>query len=100
MLYNRGPVFSHAEFGVSIMPAYTHPHWAADSARRMNESKPWHWLHSVNRVSAQVKKTLVLAFVEVPPPQAIEGLGVTEMLKQYGVREVAVRRWVVSRNRD
>lgn len=100
MLYNRGPVFSHAEFGIIIMPSYTHQHWASDINRKKNESKPWHWLHGINRVSAQVKKTLIFVYVEVPPPQAIEGLGVTAILKEFKVREVALKRWVVSRNRD
>ncbi|KAF8541592.1 hypothetical protein BDD12DRAFT_916596 [Trichophaea hybrida] len=100
LLYNRGPVFSHAEFGIMIMPSYSHPHWASDIYRKKKESRPWHWLHGVNRVTAQVKKTLILVYVEVPPPQVIEGLGPTAMLKEYRVREVAMKRWVVSRNRD
>jgi tRNA-splicing endonuclease subunit Sen2 len=100
VLYNRGPVFSHAEFGVLVMPSYSHPYWATDVKRKKNESKPWHWLHSINRVSAQVKKTLILVYVEVPSPEEIKGLDVTELLKKYGVREVALRRWLVSRNRD
>jgi tRNA-splicing endonuclease subunit Sen2 len=100
VLYNRGPVFSHAEFGILIMPAYSHPYWAADSERKKRESRPWHWLHSVNRVSAQVKKTLIMVYVEVPPPHEIEGLGITDMLKKYGVREVSLRRFLVARNRD
>ncbi|KAA8912446.1 hypothetical protein FN846DRAFT_887211 [Sphaerosporella brunnea] len=100
LLYNRGPVFSHAEFGVLIMPSYSHPYWANDNKRKQKELKPWHWLHGINRVSAQVKKTLILVYVEVPSPEEIKGLDVTELLKKYGVREVALRRWLVSRNRD
>ena len=100
MLYNRGPVFSHAEFGILIMPSYSHPHWATDAARKKRESKPWHWLHSINRVSAQVKKTLILVYVEVPPPREIDGLEVGDMLKKYKVREFGLRRWLVTRNRD
>ncbi|CCX32698.1 hypothetical protein FPQ18DRAFT_313052 [Pyronema domesticum] len=100
LLYNRGPVFSHAEFGILILPAYSNPYWAADPERKKRESRPWHWLHSVNRVSAQVKKTLIMVYVEVPPPHEIEGLGITDMLKKYGVREVSLRRFLVARNRD
>lgn len=99
-MYNRGPVFTHAEFGIQIMPSYSHPYWANDEKRKSNESKPWHWMHSVNRVCSQVKKTLILVYVEVPPPHEIEGLDITETFKKYGIREVALRRWVVTRNRD
>jgi len=102
VLYNRGPVFSHAEFGVLILPAYSHPHWANDKSRKEGkELRPWDWLHSINRVSSQVKKTVILVFVEVPPPLDDDReIGVVDLLARYSVREVALRRWLVSRNRD
>ncbi|KAL0639517.1 tRNA splicing endonuclease subunit sen2 [Maublancomyces gigas] len=101
LLYNRGPVFTHAEFAVLILPAYSHPHWDSDSLRKEGrEKKPWHWLHCVNRVSSQVKKTLILVYVEIPPPPAVECANVSKILSRYKVREVALRRWLVSRNRD
>lgn len=107
VLYNRGPVFSHAEFGVLVLPAYSHSYWADDKVRKQGrEVKPWHWLHSINRVSSQVKKTVILVYVEIPPPGGGNGdgeekdVGIGEMLGRYGVREVALRRWLVSRNRD
>lgn len=106
LLYNRGPVFTHAEFAILVLPAYSHPHWAADRARKEErEKRPWHWLHCVNRVSSQVKKTLMLVYVEVPPPEDVKVNGevsvdVPRMLARYKVREVAIRRWLVSRNRD
>ena len=101
MLYNRGPVFSHAEFAVLIMPSYSHPHWANDTKRKSAERKPWHWLHCVNRVAAQVKKTIILVYVDVPPPLE-EGAddSISAQLKRYRVREFSIRRWLVSRNRD
>ncbi|TGZ82668.1 hypothetical protein EX30DRAFT_328435 [Ascodesmis nigricans] len=102
LLYNRGPVFSHAEFGIVILPSYSHPSWSAvDESRKKAARKPWHWLHCVNRVSAQVKKTIILVYVDVPPPEEVEkGLPVKELLKKYRVREFSLRRFVVSRNRD
>ncbi|KAL7271582.1 tRNA splicing endonuclease subunit sen2 [Rhizina undulata] len=102
LLYNRGPVFSHAEFAVLVLPAYSHPYWASDEARKQKERKPWHWLHCINRVSSQVKKTVILIYVEIPPPlkEAEKGLAVDNILKKYAVREVGLRRWLVSRNRD
>ncbi|RPB08440.1 hypothetical protein P167DRAFT_343614 [Morchella conica CCBAS932] len=103
LLYNRGPVFTHAEFAILVLPAYSHPYWDHDRVRKEErEKKPWHWLHCINRVSSQVKKTLILVYVEVPPPLEKTGAedNVPKMLARYKVREVALRRWLVSRNRD
>ncbi|MCJ1369938.1 hypothetical protein MMC20_001150 [Loxospora ochrophaea] len=72
LLYNRGPVFSHAEFAVIILPSYSQPYWHETKERKCEvgkrEKKNWWWLHCVNRVQAQVRKSLVLAYVEIPPP--------------------------------
>lgn len=110
LLYLRGPVFSHAEFAVIVLPAYTHPYWRStpelDNSTRKKESKSWWWLHCVNRVQSQVKKSLVLAYVEVPPPSALslvdtEGvLDIGMFLKQYKVRELTLKRWIANRERD
>lgn len=120
LLYNRGPAFSHAEFAVVIVPSYRHPYWlstatlAAVSDRR--ESRSWWWLHCVNRVQSQVRKSLLLVYVEVPPPMNTvssvedhtrDGAGspkadvdITGMLKQYRIRELTIRRWTPNRSRD
>lgn len=101
LLYNRGPVFSHAEFAVIIMPTYSHAFWSTEEGkemRRIKEQKDWWWLHCVNRVQSQVKKSLVLCYVEVPPPVA-EGTDVAEMLGRYKVREFVIRRWLMNRSR-
>jgi tRNA-splicing endonuclease subunit Sen2 len=113
LLYNRGPVFSHAEFAAVIIPSYSHPYYAdcphQQQLGKSRGSKSWHWLHCVNRVQSQVRKNLVLVFVEVPPPLE-HGMGgeqpdqfVTDiggMLKRYQVREVNVKRWIPNRSRD
>ncbi|KAK5112319.1 hypothetical protein LTR85_011591 [Meristemomyces frigidus] len=113
LLYNRGPVFSHAEFGVLVLPAYTHSYWSTSEglkARRVKEQKDWWWLHCVNRVQSQVRKTLVLCYVDVPPP--LEGLDVgglrdeigkvdvSKSLRRYKVREFVIKRWLANRSRD
>ena len=114
LLYNRGPAFSHAEFAVLVVPAYTHRFWNTPGGRlrrRVQEdeggAKDWWWLHAVNRVQSQVKKTLVLAFVDVPSPldvdfDFVEGgeVDVGFLLRSYRVREFVVRRWVPNRTRD
>ncbi|KAF1991267.1 hypothetical protein K402DRAFT_389439 [Aulographum hederae CBS 113979] len=113
LLYARGPVFSHAAFAIVIVPAYSHPWWSANEERRQdveerkgNGEKDWWWFHTVNRIQAQVLKTLVLAYVDVPPPVEGESDGegeggsVGKLLARYKVREFAVRRWVPNRTRD
>ncbi|MCJ1467003.1 hypothetical protein MMC07_005625 [Pseudocyphellaria aurata] len=120
LLYNRGPAFSHAEFAVVVVPSYRHPYWlstatlAAASARR--ESRSWWWLHCVNRVQSQVRKSLLLVYVEVPPAMntissaedctrngaesPAADVDITGMLKQYRIRELTIRRWTPNRSRD
>ena len=119
LLYNRGPVFSHAEFALIILPSYGHPYWHATEERvtevRKKESKNLWWLHSVNRVQGQVRKSLVLVYVEIPPPQASLpqvldsppstkrepcALEIGQMLKKYEVREFSLKRWIPNRSRD
>jgi tRNA-splicing endonuclease subunit Sen2 len=104
LLYNRGPVFSHAEFGVMIMPSYSHKYWQTEEGkaeRRIKERKDWWWLHCVNRVQSQVKKSLVLCYIEVPPPFGHENdvTDVAQLLKGYKVREFVIRRWLMNRSR-
>ena len=109
LLYNRGPVFSHAEFAVVVIPSFTDPHWSSTASlramvRERAESKSWHWLHNINRVQAQVKKSLVLCYVDIPPPlpegpkEEMKDIGA--LFGRYKVREVNVRRWTPNRTRD
>jgi tRNA-splicing endonuclease subunit Sen2 len=105
LLYNRGPVFSHAEFAIMIMPSYSHEFWQTEEGKRsrsIQEHKDWWWLHCVNRVQSQVKKSLVLCYVEIPPPVRDEKVGSTDvatLLKGYKVREFVIRRWLMNRSR-
>lgn len=123
LLYLRGPVFSHAEFAVIVLPAYTHPYWRETDTRRKEtnkkESKTWWWLHCVNRVQSQVRKSLVLVYIEVPPPSVLPtvmsesemkagnekgvkagDVDIGRFLKQYKVRELVMKRWIPNRERD
>ena len=105
LLYNRGPVFSHAEFAIMIMPSYSHEFWQTEEgkrSRRIQEQKDWWWLHCVNRVQSQVKKSLVLCYVEIPPPvgdEQAKNTDVATLLKRYKVREFVIRRWLMNRSR-
>ncbi|KAJ5794707.1 tRNA-splicing endonuclease [Penicillium paradoxum] len=103
LLYNRGPVFSHAEFAVIVIPSYSHPYWSETEERKNytadKQARSWWWLHCVNRVQAQVLKSLVVCYVEVPPPAAsIDDLGA--LFGQYKVREFVIKRWTPNRTRD
>jgi tRNA-splicing endonuclease subunit Sen2 len=106
LLYLRGPAFHHAEFAIMIVPSYSDPCWSHTSqgqAREGLQKKDWWWLHRVNRVQTAVFKTLVLVYVEVPPPwdDVMTGdVDVGSVLKMYKVREVVIRRWSPNRNRD
>lgn len=102
LLYNRGPVFSHAEFAIIILPSYSHEYWHTEQgkrSRRVQEQKDWWWLHCVNRVQSQVKKSLVMCYIDVPPPVQGEVANVADLLKGYKVREFVIRRWLMNRSR-
>ncbi len=109
LLYNRGPVFAHAEFAVVILPSYTDPYYFRSPETRKEterrQRRPWHWLHCVNRVQSQVRKSLLLVYVEVPPPNPENEGGsnpkdIGRFLKRYRVWEVNVKRWIPNRSRD
>lgn len=103
LLYTRGPVFDHAEYGVLVLPSYSDPYWK--SLGKQAPQKSWHWLMGVNRVLSKVFKSVLLVYVDVPPPSAFleDGsprCGLAELLKKYRVREQLVKRWSSNRNRD
>lgn len=109
LLYLRGPAFTHAEFAIMIVPAYSDPYWSATAERaamcKSKEQRDWWWLHRLNRVQTQVHKTLLLVYVEIPPPwDETETKGaqvdVGNVLQKYRVREFVWRRWSPNRNRD
>lgn len=109
LLYQRGPVFDHAEFAVIIIRSYTDNYWFENEQRRAKvqktrKEKNWWWLHATNRVLSQVTKTLVLCYVDIPSPLDIqvceEKQDLGGLLKLYKVREFCIKRWNANRNRD
>jgi tRNA-splicing endonuclease subunit Sen2 len=109
LLYNRGPAFSHADFAVIIVPSYSGPYWTDDTQHKNSigntqHSKNWWWLHGINRVQAQVRKQLVLCYVDIPPPLKEEEKGkdvdIGLLLSRYKIRDINVRRWTPNRSRD
>jgi tRNA-splicing endonuclease subunit Sen2 len=108
LLYNRGPAFSHADFALIILPSYSHAYWSETDERRKavaeKTGKTWWWLHGMNRVQSQVVKTLVLCYVDVPPPLSEEERGyqadIAKLFARYRIRDVTVKRWTPNRTRD
>ncbi|KKY38983.1 putative trna-splicing endonuclease subunit [Diaporthe ampelina] len=104
LLYTRGPVFDHAEYGVLVLPSYSDPYWK--SVGKQAPQRSWHWLMGVNRVLSKVFKSVLLVYVEVPPRSTCleqDGSprdGLAELLKKYRIREQLVKRWSLNRNRD
>jgi tRNA-splicing endonuclease subunit Sen2 len=104
LIYERGPVFTHAAFAVMIMPSYSHPYWKEPGRKpttmqKRKGSRDWTWFHCINRVQTQVLKTLVLCYVDIPPPDAVKGEDVGEILSRYKIREFCISRWNPNRNR-
>ena len=107
MLYVRGPVFSHAEFGALILPSYSDPYWSSNpflqNYVKSKETRTWAWMNRIHRVITQVKKTLVLVYVDIPKPLDAEEeakMGIDAMLARYKVREVMMKRFSTNRQRD
>ncbi|KAL9127465.1 MAG: hypothetical protein Q9217_003665 [Psora testacea] len=125
LLYLRGPAFSHAEFAVVVLPAYRDGYWRETEEKRRGtakrEKRDWWWLHCLQRVQAQVRKGLVICWVEVPPPWPITGsmlsheereaakekglameevIDIGKLLKQYKIRDMTIKRWIPNRSRD
>jgi len=105
LLYNRGPVFSHAEFAILILPSYSDPHWSSDPFLQSyvkKKEKSWSWMHCINRVITQVKKTLILVYVDIPAPtdgKTEREMGVDGILARYKIREIVMKRWSSNRMR-
>ena len=124
LLYLRGPAFAHAEFAVVILPAFRDRYWwenGREESTRRHEKKDWWWFHCLQRVQAQVRKGLVICWVEIPRPDQVpsslplleeikaseekelagdDQRGVANLLKKYKVREMIVKRWLPNRSRD
>ncbi|CAD27500.1 putative tRNA-splicing endonuclease subunit sen2 [Schizosaccharomyces pombe] len=102
LLYKKGPVFSHAEFAILLIPCV---------GNKQKYNMQWHEVHCLNRVIAQVKKSLILCYVQCPSIEDFNKIWKNQasmnewdwaesVLRQYLIRCVTLRRWVPSRNRD
>ncbi|ORY84920.1 hypothetical protein BCR37DRAFT_254762 [Protomyces lactucae-debilis] len=93
ILYDRGPVFSHADYSIVVVPDPIH-------ADVQEDTRPWWWLHAVNRVNAQVKKTVILCYITFDASRPVRlDQGLKSILQRYTIREVSIKRWNAGRNR-
>jgi tRNA-splicing endonuclease subunit Sen2 len=103
LLYERGPVFKHSAFSVAIVPSYTDQYWQEQnnqtSIQKRKSARDWTWLHCINRVQSHVIKTLVLVYVDIPPPSKIQSHNIGATLRSYKIREFSISRWSANRNR-
>ncbi|KAF8310093.1 hypothetical protein DL93DRAFT_2214408 [Clavulina sp. PMI_390] len=104
LLYKKGPVFSHAEFSIVVCPVYEDPSDEETSPFDLPNTKPfsWAWLSTLNRANTQVRKALMIAYVTIPSWKRVplDKLHSPEVITQYSVREVTVKRFVPARMRD
>ena len=117
LLYLRGPAFTHAEFAVLVLPAFTDEYWWEGGRREetlKRERKDWWWLHCMQRVQAHVRKGLIICWVEIPSPAAVDAVmlpsvekeggqespDIGKLFKMYKVRDMTVKRWLPNRSRD
>ncbi|KDR67966.1 hypothetical protein GALMADRAFT_257484, partial [Galerina marginata CBS 339.88] len=104
LLYKRGPVFTHAELSLVVLPVYEDPEDQKSSSIDLQNSSPfaWSWLSTINRVNSQVQKTLILVYVTIPAKSRLSSdvLLTPACLAHYSVREVILRRFIPARMRD
>ncbi|RHZ53028.1 hypothetical protein Glove_452g17 [Diversispora epigaea] len=69
-LYEKGPVFKHAEYGVVVLPYYPsskdNNYNNNNSQFRQNVVSSWQLLMNLSRVCVQIKKSLILCYVIIP----------------------------------
>ncbi|TBU44003.1 hypothetical protein BD309DRAFT_66557 [Dichomitus squalens] len=104
LLYKRGPVFHHAEFGVVVIPVYEDSRDQESSPFNLPNANTfsWSWLSTINRVNSQVQKTLILTYVTIPSSSRVSTdlLSSPACLAHYSVRDVVLRRLIPARMRD
>ena len=116
LLYPNGPAIEHAPFGVIVLASYAQDAWWRRTEERIKyvrereRKRTWQWWHAVNRVQGQVKKGVVVCWVEVPGLEMVgqclgegeegEALDLGRLLGMYTIREMVCRRWSPNRGRD
>ncbi|CAG8630389.1 9011_t:CDS:2, partial [Acaulospora morrowiae] len=73
VLYEKGPVFKHAEYGVVVLPCHNiRNDDSNDLYFRQNVTSSWQSMMNLTRVCGQVKKSLVFCHVIIPVSRTYE----------------------------
>ncbi|KAG0326425.1 tRNA splicing endonuclease subunit sen2 [Dissophora globulifera] len=118
LLYQKGVVFGHSQYAVKIIhgrnerdPTLSAVHPQLTGSRRSfispspglclpNAALSWQWLLTLNRVIAQVQKTVILCHVLLPTNiSKHQLLDPRTALPLYTVAEIGVKRFIPERNR-
>ena len=57
----------------------------------------WRTLFTLNRVTQQVAKDLLLCYVLIPPELTVDERGSPSCLSRFAIQEITTRRWVPDR---
>lgn len=96
ILYNRGPVFTHAEFAVMVVPV-------CDESSL--ETNLWFEQTLKSRIIGGVKKTMIQCFVQTPSKELLESIdfekvSIRQVLQDYFyITDISTTRWIPSKNR-
>ncbi|KAJ2887156.1 tRNA splicing endonuclease subunit sen2 [Coemansia aciculifera] len=103
LLYAKGPAHSHAQYSVLVRHS-SQELPVTDNTSEEEEQQPqaiesWQFMLSLSRVTSQVRKTLVLCYID--PPAATDNQSAHDLspsdLTQYQVREFVVQRFNANR---
>ncbi|KFH63934.1 hypothetical protein MVEG_09759 [Podila verticillata NRRL 6337] len=122
MLYRKGMVFGHSQYGVRVIPCHdfkallNNPESRAHSSLSMQSIQPvmsptpgsslphtvysWQWLLGLNRIISQVQKTTLICHVVLPESVTPQQLSHPRTaLPLYSVVELGIKRFLPERNR-
>ncbi|KAG0023670.1 hypothetical protein BGZ80_008584 [Entomortierella chlamydospora] len=115
LLYQKGLVFGHSQYAVQVVPFNdinnnessplykTFKHVSISPTPGLcsqHQALSWQWLLTLNRVIAQVQKTVILCHVGLPGTATKRQLSHPRTaLPLYKVTEIGVKRFIPERNR-
>ncbi|KAJ2260689.1 tRNA splicing endonuclease subunit sen2 [Coemansia sp. RSA 376] len=95
LLYAKGPAHSHAQYSVVVRHSSHELPGSASDEKTTSES--WQFVLSLSRVTSQVRKTLVICYVDPPTSTEPSQEDMPSDLTQYQVREFVVQRFNANR---
>lgn len=98
-IYHRGPRYTHAPFGVLVIPVIGADRVELQSSPDTFLQMRWHKLGALFRVIHGAAKELLCAFI-VHPDEGSADLSSPSCLEKYSVEELLVDRWVPKEDRD